>query len=41
MVRQHCAERAWDLSELETGHWPMVSVPEKLAQHLLDVPQKA
>ncbi|WP_049907321.1 alpha/beta fold hydrolase [Haloferax elongans] len=39
MVRQLCAERAWELSELETGHWPMVSVPQKLAQHLLDIPQ--
>lgn len=39
MIRQLCTDRAWDLYELETGHWPMVSEPDRLAQHLLDVPQ--
>ena len=31
----------WWLRELPTGHWPMVSVPDKLASLLLDlsVPQ--
>lgn len=39
MIRQLCTDRAWELYELDTGHWPMVSEPEKLAEHLLDVPR--
>lgn len=39
VVRQLCDERAWDLYEIDTGHWPMVSAPDRLAQHLLDILQ--
>ena len=27
----------WELVELDTGHWPMLSRPEALAKILLDV----
>ncbi|WP_225307889.1 MULTISPECIES: alpha/beta fold hydrolase [unclassified Haloarcula] len=37
-VRDLCDQRTWDLYELETGHWPMVSTPGQLAQHLLELP---
>lgn len=36
MVRQLCEQRAWRLSELDTGHWPMVSIPRELAHELLE-----
>lgn len=37
MIRQLCEQRGWDLYELETGHWPMVSATADLAHSLLEV----
>lgn len=39
-IRQLCEQREWELRELDTGHWPMVSMPRKLAHQLLEVPCK-
>ncbi|AFK21038.1 alpha/beta hydrolase (plasmid) [Haloferax mediterranei ATCC 33500] len=36
-IRQLCDQRAWDRYELETGHWPMVSVPDELSTQLLEL----
>nr|WP_206537168.1 hypothetical protein [Natrialba asiatica] len=37
MIRQLCEQRKWQLCELDTGHWPMVSKPQKLTRQILDV----
>ena len=37
MIRQLCEQREWQLCELDTGHWPMVTMPRKLAHKLLEV----
>lgn len=37
MVRQVCEQREWQLGELDTGHWPMVSTPRRLSHQLLGV----
>ncbi|QIB74268.1 alpha/beta hydrolase [Halogeometricum borinquense] len=37
MIRQLCEQRGWQLSELDTGHWPMVSKPQTLTRKLLEV----
>ncbi|WP_330632527.1 alpha/beta fold hydrolase [Halocatena halophila] len=37
-IRQLCDQREWELHELETGHWPMVSMPRELAHQLLEIP---
>jgi pimeloyl-ACP methyl ester carboxylesterase len=34
MIRGMCAEMGWQLHEIPTGHWPMVSDPELLADVL-------
>ncbi len=36
VVRGMVAERGWDLRELETGHWPMVSAPAEVVDLLLE-----
>ncbi|WP_076431375.1 alpha/beta fold hydrolase [Haladaptatus litoreus] len=36
-IRQLCKQREWKLRELDTGHWPMVSMPRKLAHQLLEI----
>ena len=36
MIRELCEQREWQLHELDTGHWPMVSIPQKLAHQLLE-----
>lgn len=35
LIRTKADDRGWDLHELETGHWPMVSAPEDVVE-LLD-----
>lgn len=37
MIRQLCEQREWDLHELDTGHWPVVSMPQKLDRQILNV----
>ncbi|AEM59171.1 esterase (plasmid) [Haloarcula hispanica N601] len=37
MIRQLCEQREWQLGELDTGHWPMVSIPQQLSHQLLEV----
>lgn len=37
MIRELCEHREWQLRELDTGHWPMVSTPRKLAHQLSEV----
>lgn len=34
VIRQLCEQRGWDLYEIETGHWPMVSAVDELEQSL-------
>lgn len=34
MVRGVVDERGWELDELETGHWPMVSMPSEVVELL-------
>lgn len=34
VIRQLCDEREWGLREIETGHWPMVSMPEQLNEQI-------
>jgi hypothetical protein len=37
-IRHLCEQRNWTLFEIETGHWPMVSSPDQLADRLNAVP---
>jgi len=37
MIRGMCKERGWPVHELDTGHWPMISKPEELAELLVEI----
>lgn len=37
MIRQMSSDQGWELREIETGHWPMVSTPRAVADVLSDL----
>ena len=37
MIRQMSSDLGWELREIETGHWPMISSPDQVAKVLVDL----